>query len=210
MIFYIIQLVITAIHEPVLVSVSLVVHFDLAWVVHAHGHVVDPLLSSVLSDLPSTLTIHAFQVLVSRIVSSKVCKGHPDANFVAMAKSHNGKFLSPKKDLVCYLDSYSSVEQNGIIYPCTVRHAKCELLVKEKVCIVCNNYRSNLRAMYSNFTKNNNTVSVASRRNIRYMSSPQKRAKMLKMKAVLFNRQRQLKRLKAKLKVLTDKHGIED
>ena len=52
--------------EPVVVSVSLVVHSDLTWMIHVHDHVVDPLLSSVLSDLPSTMTIHTFKGLVSR------------------------------------------------------------------------------------------------------------------------------------------------
>ena len=75
------------------------------------------------------------------------------------------------------------------------------------VCSACADYRSNLRAMHSRFRKR--ATEVHPKTNIRYMNSHQKRARLLMAKAALRNKQRQLSRMKAKLKELTKKEGVE-
>ncbi len=132
--------------------------------VHVHGHLVNPHLCTAISEVPCILTLDAFKVLVRTVMGCNVCAGHPDANFVKMAEDRKGKFLSPNKDLVSYLDN-CSVKKDGIRYHCTVRHAKCELLVQEFICGECHNYHSNLRAMYSSYTKKRSTV-TSNRTNI--------------------------------------------
>lgn len=193
--------------KPIIISMSLIVHLNLTWMVHVHGKMVNPAMCSVFSNIPSTLTYDAFKILVSIMMSSNVCAGNPDACFVEMAETRKGKFLSPNKELVCYLDDYC-VNKDGKPYPCTIRHVKCELLVKDALCLVCHKYRSNLRAMYSSYTKKKNVV-TCSKTNLRYLHSPQKRARMLRMKAVLLNKERQISRLREKLNDLTNEHGVE-
>ena len=188
-------------HPPIVITKSLIVHLDLTWMVHIHSHMVNPIQCSALSDIPSTLTFDTFKVLLSLIMRHNV---NPDANFVKMAESRTGKFLSPNKELVCYLDNHC-VTMDGNLYPCTVRHTKCELLVKEVSCAECHKYRCNLRAMHSSYTRKKNSV-LTSTTNLRYMSSPQKRARMLRMKEVLHNKERQIRRW---FKDLTEKHGVE-
>ena len=193
--------------KPIVITKSLIVHLDLTWMVHIHSQMVNPIQCSTLFDIPSTLTFDTFKVLLSLIMSHNVCAGNPDANFVKMAELRTGKFLSPNKELVCYLDNHC-VTMDGNLYPCTVRHTKCELLVKEVSCAECHKYHCNLRAMHSSYTRKKNSV-LTSTTNLRYMRSPQKRARMLRMKEVLHNKERQIQRWKKRFKNLTEKHGVE-
>lgn len=180
-----------------MVSLSIVIFGNLTWTAHVHGQ---PLTSScpAISQIPPVLTLASFKSLVLVLTTNSICVGHSDATFIEMAESRGGKLLSQRNEVVSYLDRHCK--------PC-IRHKECELLVNEEVCTVCNNYRSNLRAMLSRFLKSK--ASVHHKTNIRYMNSCQKRARLLIAKAALRNKQRQLGRLKTKLKELTKKQGVE-
>ena len=142
--------------DTVTISKSLIVFEDLTWTLNVHGRRLDPLQCSALSDIPTKLTFDAFKDLVTIIRDFNICIGHPDPKFIQMAKARKGKFLSLKKQVVSYLDSNCCIIFNGEIHPSTIRHSKCEFLIEGSLCKVCSSYRSNLRAMYSNFMKRKN------------------------------------------------------
>ena len=88
------------------VSRALIVHQDLSWNICIHGDRVQPSCCSALSSFPSILTYDAFKQLVSALVECNICCGHPDPEFVNMAKVRKGKFLSINKKVIARLDSY--------------------------------------------------------------------------------------------------------
>ena len=152
-----------------------------------------------VSQISPVLSLESFKSLVSLLTASRICAGHSDSTFVEMARARGGKLMSQKNEVVSYLDEHCE--------PC-IRHRNCELLVSEEVCCsICADYRSNLRAMYSRFRKG--AAAVHPKTNIRYMNTRQKKARLLMAKAALRNKQRQLSRMKAKLKELTKKEGVE-
>ena len=185
---------------PIVVTLSLVVSENLSWTAHVHGQMVNPAVCCATSHIPPVLTLELFKALVLVLTTNNICAGHSDSTFVEMAETRGGKFLSQRKEVVSYLDKH--------LEPC-IRHKECELLVKGAiVCSVCENYRSNLRAMYSSYTRKNKRP-IHSKTNLRYMSSHQKRARMLQVKAALHNKRRQLERVRKKVAELTEKQGVE-
>ena len=74
-----------------------------------------------------------------------MCEGQADNHFIRMLTAKKGKVLSNDGKFVAYVD-----EANG---KKTVRTCSCELLVLDAKCSSCQNYRSNLRAMYSKWSK---------------------------------------------------------
>lgn len=134
--------------------------------------------------------------------------GQPDRRFTDMAVVRNGKFYSPQKELVAFLDSGRCIYLNGSTYISTVRHCNCELLVTDQSvrCNPCQKYRDNLRAVYSNFTKEKSTAATGT--NLRYMQSREKDRRIKALKSALRNKQKRLMRIQGKLKKITEQSGI--
>ena len=185
--------------NPLLVSMSLIISSNLTWTIHVHGQMLNPENCAATSDIPQDLTLESFKALISTLMKCNICAGHDDAKFIEMAEARGGKLQSQTNQVVSYLDS--------LCKPC-IRHRECELLVKEVLCTVCKNYRSNLRAMYSSYIKKKGKLTHR-KTNVRYLSPRQKRARLVTMKAALRNKQRQLDRVRKKLTELTEKHGVE-
>ena len=122
-------------------------------------------------------------------------------------KQEREKFFSIGKRVVATLDTRFSVAFNDIVSSYTVRHVKCELLTvgSQVRCKACSDYRGNLRAMYCNFSKQK---SWSANVNTRYLQTPQKANKLRSLKKALSNKRRQLQRLRAKLQVATETHGV--
>lgn len=194
--------------EPIVVTRSLIVSQDLSWMVHVHGHKLDPIRCSSTLSIPAELGLEDFKELVAVVTGSNVCAGNPDERFVEMAESRKGKFLSPSKEVVSFLDSGRCVTVGGVTHTSTIRHCRCELLVANTSvrCKCCSRYRSSLRSMHSNYMKER---SVNPAVNLRYMQTPQKVMRIRALKNALRNKQRRLQRVKAKLQVITRQSGIQ-
>jgi hypothetical protein len=140
--------------EPFVVARTLTISESFMWSSHIHGHKLNPHFCSVMSKMPDVLNYDDFKELVTIIVKCNVCCGHPDQMFVEMARAKKGIFFSIGKEVIAALDSRFSVVSNGVVSTCTVRHVNCELLIAGVGrCKVCSEYRGNLRAMYSNFSR---------------------------------------------------------
>lgn len=191
--------------EPIVVTRSLIIFENLTWEIYIHGHKLDRLQCSAVSNVTDTITFDTFKELLSVITGYNVCCGNPDHKFVEMAEAKKGKFLSIGKNIVAYSDIGHCVLVDGVVYPSTVRHSKCEYLVMEMRCKACSDYRNNLRAIYSNFSKQKSWHASA---NTRYLQTPQKAKKLSSLKRALLNRKRQLQRLNIKLQAITKQHGV--
>ena len=117
-----------------------------------------------------------------------MCPGHPDERFLNLADAKKGKFLSSSGDIQAYVDRNGSVRLNGATYTSTVRTQRCQLLVRGAVkCSCCVNYRPTLRCMYHRWRKQQMkspsvVTSTSSHTNERYLSTPQQKAKVTKLK----------------------------
>lgn len=193
--------------DLVVVPRTLIVSEQFMWDLSIHGHKVNSSLCPAVVNIPPLLDFDEFKKLVDVVVNCNVCCGHPDQSFIDMAKARKGKFLSVGKDIVATLDTRFSITYKDNVSTCTVRHAKCELLTVGSCvcCKACSGYRVNLRAMYANFSKQK---SWSRNINTRYLRTPQKARKLRSLKKALSNKSRQLKRLKAKLQIATETHGV--
>ena len=69
---------------------------------------------SVLSSVPKKLSGGSLQSLISLLDKCSVCPGHPDAQFILMAKSKKGKLMSrDRQTVVTKVDDFSPVVLNG-------------------------------------------------------------------------------------------------
>ena len=130
---------------PLVVSCSLIVKADHSWILHVHGHAVDPTLTPSLAEIPSLLDISSMSTLLQKVSSLNTCVGNPEAKFVALCETKKNKqFLSASKQVIAYLDSGISVILNGQEYPSTVRCSSCSLLIDGIRCEMCTKYCKNL------------------------------------------------------------------
>ena len=98
-----------------------------------------------LKLFPSALDSPTLSQLLKKVDELTLCEGHPDAHFVKMVSVKKGKILSHDGKFVAYVDEVCGSK--------TVRTCDCELLVSSNKCSSCLNYRANLRAMYSKWSK---------------------------------------------------------
>lgn len=195
--------------DPIVVARSLIVNKDFTWVVHVHGHKLGPLKCSVTSAIPLKLGLDDFKKLADVVTGSSICIGNPDERFIKMSESRKGEFLSPSKEVVSFLDSGRCITVGSVTHTSTIRHCHCELLVASTSsrCKTCSRYRSNLRAMYSNYCKAKSDSAIGA--NLRYMQTPQKDRRIRALKNALRNKQRKIQRLKAKLQAITRENGVQ-
>ena len=103
------------------VTHCLTISSDLSWTLSVHGMKIDasvcPLLNKISMKLSNKTSL---QQLLSLLENSMVCPGHPDEQFIEMAKAKKGKFLSRDGKTVARLDDYSAVTLNGNVYQTTV------------------------------------------------------------------------------------------
>ncbi len=103
--------------------------------------------------------------------------------------SNDGKF-------VAYIDEVSGKK--------TVRTCNCELLVSDSKCLSCQKYRSNLRAIYSKWSKQqaeNVQISDSS------SHTPEKKTKVDDLKKRVHAAEASVKWLKEKIRKLMEDHG---
>ena len=99
---------------PVVVTRSLVLESNHSWMLHIHGHRVDPSHIPSFDDklhLDSASTIAS---LLQIVCSLNTCVGNPDTKIIELAKcKKNDQFLTLKHDVVAYLDAGTCVSIEG-------------------------------------------------------------------------------------------------
>ena len=134
---------------------------------------------NAIKSFPEVANPEVITNLLSKIDSLSICAGQTDHHFVEMVAAKKGKIISHNGKFSAYIDNCITVT-NGKILLDTVRTSECELLYASKQCVSCKAYRANLRAMHNKWSKHNlsDTLDSSSHTNDRYLTSPQKKAKI--------------------------------
>ena len=189
--------------QPVGITRCVTVGTDLTWSVFFEQRYIDVSKCTTLNSFSPTLDASTFSQLLKNVDELRLCEGQPDNHFVKMVTAKKGKILSNDGKFVAFVDEVDGKK--------TVRTCNCELLVSDSKCSSCQSYRSNLRAIYSKWSKrqaeNVQISDSSSHTNDRYLNTPEKKMKADDLKKRVHAAEASVKRLKEKIKKLTEDHG---
>ena len=185
----------------------LLIRRNLTWELHTVNHIVSP-ESDVLCQQPMYLTAESAERLIHHIDNCHLCTGNSDKQFVELAKQRKGKFLTVTGLTIAFLEEgicFSIGEEEQCS---TIRHTNCAvLLLTSGVCPACSNYRNTLRALWYRYLKQ--PRSQHPNKNFRFFTTPQRRAHLQSLRRAIRNKNRQLKRLRAKVEMLVETDSVE-
>ena len=104
--------------SPLVVTHFLIIKQDCSWVIHIHGHPVDPAAISLLSGIPDNLTHDSATLLLSCLEKLNTCIGNPKPKFISLGETKKkGQFLSVEKEVAYQLPNYiASCVSNSIFF----------------------------------------------------------------------------------------------
>lgn len=179
---------------------------DLSWKVFMYGREV-PQTCSLISGFGDKINSTSLQALLEVVDRSDICEGNSEDHFVSLLEFRKGSIKATNGTISAYLDS---VPTHGTK---TVRSSRCELITDQNKCTYCTAYRNNLRALHARNQKESTQskqekVEASSHTNYRYLSSPEKKARManLHMKAKALTQQ--VEQLQKRIKELTAVNGV--
>eukprot|EP00731_Ephydatia_muelleri_P010173 Em0005g759a len=195
------------------VTKSVTINEDLSWSVNVHGHKLIAGKCNALCCVKDKITTKAaLSRLVHQIDSLSVCSGNPDSHFLELADARKGIFHSPSKNMVAFIDSFFPVMFEDEMYSRTLRCNECELLVTNNRCDTCKQYRCTLRALHSQWLrqqkKTANHASISSHTNFRYLKTPERQQRIRRLRNEIVNKRKEVERLKSYVNVATEQHGI--
>ena len=193
--------------QPLAITHSVTVQDDLSWKVCIYGHYLTAIDKTPLSAIPQLVDLASLENIMSILDQSVLCPGNPDQTFITMASARKGMFQSRNGNLKASVEQNNSVIFNNMTYSSTIRTASCSLLVKEGQCHSCKQYRYHLRAMYSRWSKK--TDKIPKFANNRYLNTPQKKKKLNELQVRAYSAEREVKKLKEKIDMQTERNGIE-
>ena len=205
-----IQLIQQHIGTPVMLFHLLTIQNDLTWKLHTANHSVS-LESPALCQLPLHLTPDSAQRVIELIDSSNFCIGNSEEKFIDLARKRKGKFLSASGEpIACFEEGVCFKTASGEERCATIRHKDCLLLLlTSDMCSVCEKYRNTLRAMFCRQKKKSCLRSPHAKMNKRFFRTPQRRRHFQSLRKNLRNQNRQLKRLKSRLKKVVGNDSVE-
>ena len=136
-----------------------------------------------LSSFPAELKPETLSNLLKNIDSLGICAGQTDDHFLNMATAKKRVFKSNDDSPVAVIDDYAPVFLNGKCFTDTIRTIACDVLVHGVKCYSCMKYRAKLRALYKRWCSHQSSqiTETTSHTNERYLSTPEKKTKMIKM-----------------------------
>lgn len=167
--------------QPLRIACNVTVHSDLSWSLFVYDKQIVQPMCSALRSFPTLMDSENLNLLLSAVETLKLCVGQPDPNYVSMVKAKKGKVSSLGGSVVAVLDNIP-VEFSGNKYSSTIRTAKCEILSKTDKCSVCTRYRASLRSMYHRWNKHTPAGPSSVYTNERYLNTPEKSAKIDKLR----------------------------
>ena len=190
---------------PVSISHSLSVFLaNGSWILYVFNHRVDPSTVPALSHFPSHPDSEQLNSLLNKIDGLPICCGQSDSQYIEMLNAKKGRILSVRGDTSAYLDN-GPLEINGKTISQTIRSSKCKLL-GSSCCCYCKKYLKNLREIYRRWSKRS-VGSPGVCANERYMTTPQKKAKMSKLRYRARTAETEILRLNEKISKLTATQG---
>jgi len=197
---------------PVIVR-SISVDENLTWNVTIHGKSLDQGACSGISGFPKQLSSGSqLKEILGKINKLNVCVGNPDKKFVSLMERRKGTIKSGTNESA-FIDSFSPVIVEGERFEQTVRSTKCEILVCNQKCDSCKAYQATLRALASREEKNAETtptkrISASSHVNFRYLSTPDKSARLARCSTRAKLALKDVERLRKKIDILTERDGL--
>lgn len=143
-------------NNPVVITHCIIVKEDFTWELFIHGHKLRD-FSKISSSIPCHLNATFLKEMLHMLEKLHVCPGNPDERFVSMGVAHKGIFPSSSGGVRARVEENFPVTCGGKVYSTTVRLNLCALLVNEDKCKLCKEYRPQLRAAYSRWSKKTNT-----------------------------------------------------
>ena len=193
--------------QPLIVTHCLSVSSNLQWSVSVHDHEVKQSNCPALASVSKELTPQSLECLLTLVDSLNICIGQPDDHFVEMVSSKNNILKSQDGSVMAIVDDHL----NGEVLTKTVRTTRCELLLDGDCmkCTPCKTYRPTLRTLYNRYShRSSDSISDASSHaNIRYMNTPEKKDKIMKLKKKAQSAEKEVSKLQAKIKKLTQEQG---
>lgn len=180
----------------------------MSWKVFVNGQCVQRDKSTILSTIPDKLDHGTIMKLISLLDSVHVCHGYPKKEYIDMASIRKWDFRGKDGKLRALVDASHPVVMKGEVYPSTIRTTECALLSDSPLCSQCRDYGPVLRSTYSRWL-GTSSDEVSKFTNNRYLTSPQKGAKLKQLQYKVSSVQKEKKVLEAKIEELTSKHGIE-
>jgi hypothetical protein len=135
-----------------------------------------------------------------------ICTGNSDKHFVSMIKANKNEIRGRNGAVTAYLDTKMNV---------TIRSSNCEILLSNsEKCSQCINNRNSLQSIYHRWhirqkASPSKRSSTFSHINERWLSTPQRKHKMSRLKARMRASERRCKSLQEKIQESIDKSGIE-
>ena len=196
--------------QPLVISHTVTVHSDFTWTLTVHGHVVSQEQCSAIFHMRVIASVPDLSQLLVQLDQLSVCPGHPDPHFVAMANARKGKLTSSSGDTAAYIDRNAAVEISGQMYSETIRSSKCHLLIRGTKCPQCVSYRDTLRSIHHRWSKKQNqspsrVASTHSHANERWLNTPQRKAKVSRLKSRMRLSEKRVQYLEEKIKESTEK-----
>ena len=193
---------------PMSVSHTVKVFNDYTWSLHVYSNKVETSTCATLKHFPSHLTSEKLLDVLTTLDRLPVCAGQPDPHFIELLQARKGKIVSNSGQTVAYLDS-SPVELNGTTHSQTIRSSNCQLITNLAKCEACKRYRDNLRTMYNRWQKRSTASisSASSHTNDRYLNTPEKNAKISKLRNKARAAKQEVKKLRQKIQELSERFG---
>lgn len=193
--------------QQLVVTCSLIIHQNLTWKAFVLGHVVDT-TNTPLSGIPPKLNAGSLLKVLELLRSATVCPGNPDKKLTEMLASRKGKrVLSDSGEVVASLKEGFEVQVNGELFNTTVRIASCNILEHGGKCDACRQYCSNLRSLYSKWSRK--TTSIPKHGNNQYLNTPQKQKKLQTLQSRARSTEREVQRLHKIIAHSTEQSGVQ-
>ena len=190
------------------------VELDLSWKVFVYGKEVSTQSCSLMHGFGDKMNSSSFRDLLKVVDNSNICEGNYEDHFVSLVESRKGSIKATNGTVSAYLDeSVPAYGANGSVCTKTVRSSHCELMTDQDKCSNCIAYRKNLRALHARNQKESiqskhERVEASSHTNYRYLSSPEKKARMTNLHTKTKVLTQQVDQLRKTIKDLTALNGI--
>ena len=163
--------------------------------------------SLALGVIPEQLTPLTLLHLVNTIDQLHVCPGNPDNKFVDMVTSKKGVIKSVVN--TAWILPAAPVICNGKLFLSTVRRCDCQILTMDIWCAACKTYRYSLRKMCQRTSDHSSSPVTDTTRhaNAKYMTTPEKKEKISKMKRHVSVAEREVAKLQKQIETLTQECG---
>lgn len=205
--------------NPVSLMFTVIVLVNLTWQLFVGNQLIKAELVPCLSSIPNVIGSSGdVQIILDILQSQKLCPGNPDAKYVDMvnSRSKKGKMVSRKGQSVitAFVDSSKGIEINEQIYQSTVRTCDCAIIIpvtSTRRCEKCIKFRDTLRSSYANYIKQKDDAAKtdsSSRVNMRYITTPQRKSRVVRRTRQVGLQTRRIQNLEAKLANLIRKKGL--